>query len=566
MNNIFKYISVAALALLSTACMDLDPKDQLSDGNLWNKADDFQQFTNQMYSWTYHFSSVVADGTHSDLRSDLIADKGSLNEYANGTNTVPASDGNYTSGYTHIRNCNLLLEKAAGYADQESITQAVGEAYFFRAYSYFEMLRLYGDLIIITRTIDTDSEELYATRSNRTDVMDLIISDLHNAIDHLKDFNSLEAGRISREGALAYLSRVALYEGTWQKFHNDNTAKANSYLDEAAKAAREVIDGGQFQLFYNSVLGNTSQKYMFILEDVAKSNPAGLGKSDNKEYIFARRFNDTDARHSMNLTVGCLNNAQIISRKMAQMYLCSDGLPIDKSSKFQGYDKMNSEWQNRDNRMRYSMSMPGDEFFNGTASATARHNWDETDKGTVLTPTTGTRYFAQKWAAEREVVSRYETYDFPIIRYAEVLLNYAEAIYERDGKISDDDLNLSLNLTRRRVNSEMPALTNNFVISNGLDMREEIRRERTVEFFNEGFRRDDLCRWKTAETEMSGNFLGVKWTGEFVLKGGSMAYDLDADGCIIYEANRQFAQKNYLYPLPSEQLQLNPNLEQNPGW
>jgi hypothetical protein len=65
---------------------------------------------------------------------------------------------------------------------------------------------------------------------------------------------------------------------------------------------------------------------------------------------------------------------------------------------------------------------------------------------------------------------------------------------------------------------------------------------------------------------MPGNFLGVKWTGEFVLKGGSMAYDLDADGCIIYEANRQFAQKNYLYPLPSEQLQLNPNLEQNPGW
>jgi len=159
---------------------------------------------------------------------------------ANGTNTVPASDGNYTSGYTHIRNCNLLLEKAAGYADQESITQAVGEAYFFRAYSYFENASslwrsYYHKLARLTRI----AKKLYATRSNRTDVMDLIISDLHNAIDHLKDFKSLEAGRISREGALAYLSRVALYEGTWQKFHNDNTAKANSYLDEAAKAARE---------------------------------------------------------------------------------------------------------------------------------------------------------------------------------------------------------------------------------------------------------------------------------------------------------------------------------------
>jgi hypothetical protein len=389
---------------------------------------------------------------------------------------------------------------------------------------------------------------------------------LHNAIDHLKDFKSVDAGRISREGALAYLSRVALYEGTWQKYHTGNSSKANEYLDESAKAAREVIDGGQFQLFYNSLLGDASQKYMFILEDVAKSNPAGLGKSDNKEYIFSRRFNDTDARQGKNLTVECLNNAEVISRKMAQMYLCSDGLPIDKSPKFQGYEKMNSEWQNRDNRMRYTMSMPGDVFYNGTASATARKNWDDTDQGTTLTPTTCTRYFAQKWACEREVTSTYESYDFPIIRYAEVLLNYAEAIYERDGKISDEDLNISLNLTRRRINSEMPALSNAFVTANGLDMREEIRRERTVEFFNEGFRRDDLCRWKTAEDEMPGNFLGVKWTGEFILKGGTMAYDLDEDGCIIYESNRQFAQKNYLYPLPSEQLQLNPNLVQNPGW
>jgi hypothetical protein len=250
---------------------------------------------------------------------------------------------------------------------------------------------------------------------------------------------------------------------------------------------------------------------------------------------------------------------------MAQMYLCSDGLPIDLSPKFQGYEKMNSEWQNRDNRMRYSMSMPGDTFYNGTSS-TAHVNWDDTDNGSVLTPTTETRYFAQKWACERQVTSTYESYDFPIIRYAEVLLNYAEALFERDGKISDEDLNISLNLTRRRVNSEMPALTNAFVSANGLDMRTEIRRERTVEFFNEGFRRDDLCRWKTAETEMTGRFLGVKWTGEFKTKGGSLGYALDEDGCIIYEDGRKFTEKHYLYPIPSEQLQLNPNLGQNPGW
>lgn len=572
MNKVLNYISVAALAILSTGCMDLDPKDQISDGNLWNKASDFQLFTNQMYGWTYSFNTTIydsnGDGVHCDKRSDLIADKGGINNYAAGINTVPTTDKHYTDGYKRIRNCNLLLEKAAGYPNQTDIAQPIGEAHFFRAYSYFEMLRLYGDLVIVKSTIDTDSEELYAARNNRTEVMDLIIKDLHDAANLLNDFSTADKGRISREGAYAYLSRVALYEGTWQKFHNNNTAKANEYLKEAADAAYEVIDSKQFELFYNNILGETSQKYMFILEDIAKSNPAGLTKADNKEYIFVRRYDGSDNRHGQNLTVECLNNAQVISRKMAQMYLCSNGLPIDKSNgEFKGYDKMNSEWQNRDNRMRYNMSRPGDIFYNGTAAATARHNWDDTDNGLTLTPTSGTRYFAQKWSCEREVTSTYESYDFPIIRYAEVLLNYAEAKYELQESISDEDLNISLNLTRQRVNRDMPKLTNSFVNNNGLDMREEIRRERTVELFNEGFRRDDLCRWKTAEKEMPGRFLGVKWTGtEFATKGGSLGYALDQDGCIIFEDNRVFEQKHYLYPLPSDQLQLNPNLKQNPQW
>ena len=99
---------------------------------------------------------------------------------------------------------------------------------------------------------------------------------------------------------------------------------------------------------------------------------------------------------------------------------------------------------------------------------------------------------------EREGADYYESMDFPIIRYAEVLLNFAEAIYELNDKISDSDLDKSLNLVRLRVNPTMPKLSNSFVTSNGLSMREEIRRERTVELYLEGFRIDDLKRWKTA--------------------------------------------------------------------
>ena len=161
-----------------------------------------------------------------------------------------------------------------------------------------------------------------------------------------------------------------------------------------------------------------------------------------------------------------------------------------------------------------------------------------------------------------------EGYDFPIIRYAEVLLNYAEAVYERDDKISNTDLNISLNLVRLRVNPAMTPLTNELITQNaGMDMRTEIRRERTIELFNEGFRLDDLKRWKTAETEMPQDFLGIRWTGtEFQNKWPGVTNERNSDGFIILESGRKWEDKHYLYPLPTDQLQLNPNLKQNPGW
>lgn len=567
MNNIFKSISMAALALMATSCLELEPKDQMADNNLWSTPDDYQLFANQYYGWTHSFGDIVYDGTMSDKRSDLIQDKGSHNTVSNGTNTIPSSDKSYTDAYKHIRRCNLLLEHAPSYPQQKDIAQPVGEAYFFRAYSHFELVRLYGNVIIVDRVIDVDDPRMNAKRDDRCDVIDFCISDLQKAAEHLGKFSDVEKGRISMEGAYAFLSRVALYEGTWQKFRG-NTAKANEYLTIAAEAARKVIDSGSFTLFYNPILAESSQKYMFLLEDT-KCNPAGLMKKDNTEYIFSRCYDEQLYRHNLNLTVECLNNAQVISRKMANMYLCSDGLPIEKSSKFQGYEKMTSEWANRDNRMRYTMSRPGDAFFN---NSNPRTEWtvEEVEAAAAASPfrpTSNTRYFAQKWATERGVESRYESYDYPIIRYAEVLLNYAEATYELTEQISDNDLDISLNLVRCRVNPEMPKLSNSLVSANGLDMRQEIRRERTVEFFNEGFRLDDLKRWKTAEIEMPMPFLGVKWTGtEYATRGGTLTYPLDPEGCIIYEDNRVWEQKHYLYPLPLDQLQLNPNLGQNPGW
>ena len=571
MNKIFKTISISAIALAATSCLELEPKEQLAEPDMWNTPEDFQLFANQMYGWTLTYGDIVYDGIMSDKRSDIIQDKGSRNTVSNGTNVVPTGDGYYGSNYSRIRRCNMLIDHAADYSRPADIAHPLGMAYYFRAYCHSELVRMYGDAIIVDHVLDTDDGLLFAKRNDRAEVIKFAIEDLKKAAELLKPYSEIQAGDLCSEAANALLARIALREGTWQKFRNNET-EAHTLLSEAATAADKVIASQSFKLFYNAGLGEKSYKYMFLLEDANKSNPMGLTKKDNTEYIFVRHYDPEIYRHNQNLTVECLNNAQIVSRKMAQMYLCQDGLPIEKSKVFQGYEKRISEWLNRDNRMHQQISRPGDAFWGNTAQ-NCRVDWlgEEADLAHCAdpsyNPTSYTRYMNNKWAAEHQVESRYESYDYPIIRYAEVLLTYAEAVYERDGAITDDDLDKSLNLVRLRVNPEMPKLSNDLVNKNGLSMRQEIRRERTVEFYNEGFRLDDLKRWNEAKTEMPKPFLGVKWEGtEYATKGGTNTYPLDADGCIIFEDNRQWETKNDLYPLPIDQLQLNPNLEQNPGW
>ena len=570
MKYTLKAILVMALGCLTYSCLDLDPKDQIADGNYWQEASDFKLFANQFYGWTRDFSNSVYDAPHSDKRSDLILDKSGTNVYSNGTNSIPTGDNNYTDNYNRIRRTNILLQKAESYGNQSDIEQYIGEAKFFRAYCYFELLQLYGDVIITKKPLDVTDPEMKVARNDRSEVVDFMIQDLKDAAGQLPLTSAVENGRVGSEGAWAFLSRVALYEGTWQKFRG-NEARGKELLDVAAKAAKEVINSKNFSLYTPAILGDSAQKDMFILEDV-KSNPAGLLKASNTEYIFSRRHDETLNPIGKNITKECLANAQQIAQKFAALYLCQDGLPIEKSSLylFKVDGIIAHEYQNRDNRMLYTLCVPGGYYWSNENS---RVNWtsDAADKASAsikgYSPANGSGYANQKWAAERKVQTNSEGYDYPVIRYAEVLLNYAEAVYERDDAISDDDLNISLNLVRNRINKSMPKLSNNLVTANGLNMREEIRRERTVELFNEGFRIDDLKRWKTAETEMPKDFLGIKWTGtEYATKWPNVSYAKNSDGYIILETGRKWESKHYLYPLPTDQLQLNPNLKQNPGW
>ena len=568
-----QYIKAACLfsfVAVTTSCMDLEPLSDLGDNLVWDNAANFQLFANQFYSWPHDFDRAVSDEPHSDYRSDLVAGS-SMNVYSQGKNAIPATDANYTKLYKRIYYTNLLLKNAESFDVPADIIVPVAEAKFFRAYSHFELVQLYGDAIILTEPLDLDSEKLYGKRNDRGEVIDQVIKDLKDAVGGLPETSS-EAGRLNKYIAYAMLSRVALYEGTWQKFHTNgkdatsNTSRSTELLTIAKDAANEVIKGGKYQLFYNEKLGNESYRYMFTLEDGAQCNPANLSKSDNTEYIFVKRHRNGD-KTAWNLTHGMVANACYVTRKLANMYLCSDGLPIGKSSKFQQYAGVTDEFQNRDNRMGNNMLYHGQQYWNNDGKW--RTTWTDADLTSSLTANvrSGSGYQNRKWGTERQVEDYYESYDFPVIRYAEVLLNYAEAVYELNGTITDSELDYSLNKVRLRVNPSMPKLSSTLVSANNLSMREEIRRERTVELVLEGFRIDDLKRWATAPDEMPQDMLGVQVTDTwFETNWTDHKRSLSSDGCLILYSDRTWNDKLYLYPLPSDQLQLNPQLEQNPGW
>lgn len=570
--NNYKYLALLILLFNISACekdLNLLPLDQVSEEVFFKEANDFRLFANSFY---YTFPSPF-DIWNSDIQSEIFGPNpnlgGGLNGVSNGSYLPTEYDDNWNNNYDLIRNTSYLLTNIENASESLKNTVEVygAEAYFFRAYAYYNLLKNYGGVPLIAQVLTLEDEDLYSARAPRLEVANQIISDLDKAIAELPEQSELSAadnGRITKGAALALKSRVALFEGTWQKFHNGNDA--NDFLEKSIQASVQIMNSSEYQLWdKRSQLGEQSYRHLFIL-DSKQTNIANFTKADNKEYILSNRF---DIQYRANNTLVYLDP----TRKLADLYLCTDGLPIDKSPLFMGKDSVTAEYQNRDIRMRTLFQIVDQRYWDVQQPPWHRH-WDRPND-----PSTGFLYQAEFglrtlsgyrfWKFNIEV-ARNNGPDWPIIRYAEILLNYAEAVFEKDESISDDDLDFSINKVRERVG--MPKLTNAFVNVNGLDMREEIRRERTIELAAEGFRFDDLRRWKTAEVEMPESMLGIKYRGtqwETDPRWAGLNADFNAEGYFIIEdaSKRQFDRnKHYLKPLPRRELVLNPNLEQNPGW
>lgn len=544
--------------LLLTGCtkgLDLIPKDSISDATFWKTAADFKLAANNLYNSLETFNTF-------DVQTDLAYDV--PNAISNGTFQATENDSRWTNAYIYIRRCNKLLEKAESSPIAAEVRRYAGEAKFFRAYNYWLMFRLFGGVPIITRELDVTDEELYAPRSTRKETVDFILNDLTEAVADLPERSGLasaDIGRITKGAANGLKARVALFEASWGKSRGD--ANANSYYDMAIAAATAVMNSTQYSLF--TTMGAQSYRYFFIEEG-----------DDGSEAILDRRYQMQIASYNMPGVVG--EGRMLPTKKLADMYLSADGLPITQSPLFQGYNQFTSEFQDRDPRMSMSLVIPGTEipqcWYPEPAEA-----WPFYPQRNANTGYTTYKFLSEN-AASNESPGLGYGFDFHIIRYAEILLIYAEALFEKNGNISDADLGKSINLLRQRVN--MPALTNSFVGANGLDMRTEIRRERTVELAFEGFRYDDLRRWKTAEIELPMDIKGAKikgtpWANPIIVEGqdrnpytgASWQNRTDANGFLIVEnaAGRTFnASKHYLLPLPTREILINPALEQNPSW
>lgn len=540
-------ITLCAAIGLSGCDLDLEPMDQISDASFWTKSEDFRLATNNLY-WGLEDAFQFIDNN-----SDLAYGKGA-DDVSNGSYIAPVADTEWDEPWKQIHNANYILERAEASALSDTeIERWVGETHFFRAYNYWKLMKKFGGVPKIEVALNTESPELYSERVTQQEIVDFILDDLDRAISAMpkqSEISSAEMGRATQGAAHLLKARVALYQGTWEKYHNGSNA--DKYLSIAIDAAKALIESKEYALYKGT--GDDSYKYLFILQG-----------DDSKEVILAMRYYKLRLTH--NWTRELMLNAMTPTKNMADMYLANDGLPIGRSETFQGYQTMTSEFENRDPRMSMTFIVPGSKvFIEGGV-------WAEQNPGFLGSNATHTGYMLRKFMDETEdALNKIGEYDFKEFRYGEGLLILAEALYEKNGQITDAELNLTINELRKRVN--MPSLTNLFVIDNDLDMLEEIRRERTVELAFEGYRRDDLRRWGIADNVLPNALKGVKFVGtEYEKKYPELIagenIQVDENGFILTEStnSRKFEPKHWLSPIPLKQIQLsNGTLKQNPGW
>ncbi|MFV0329528.1 MAG: RagB/SusD family nutrient uptake outer membrane protein [Dysgonomonas sp.] len=547
-------LSVISLFVSCSDNLDLKPEDSLSDPTFWKTEQDLELYANRFYT-----SLPGALGPGADDQSDCYVNS-KPNTYLFNTEVVPTSGGGWSSGdWGNIRACNYFMmryHRVTGNTD--NINRIVGTVRFFRAWEYFEKVKRFGDVPWYSTDLQTNSPELYKARDSWVLVMDSILADLDFAIKHLPTSKEVKAGRMHKYAAMAYKTRVCLFEASFRKYHG--LGNYEELYKEAAKTAKALIDTEVYSI-WNNEQPESDYYNLFIQEDL----------SNNSECIMPRVY--VTELLMQNNTRQMEESYTGLSKAMVESYLCNDGLPIGVSPLYQGDNMPEKELADRDPRLKQTIDNPELAFKNLNDGTVQYRELPQIDPQYCTTGYYVMKYHSPDPAQWNIGLS---TLDVFIFRYAEVLLSYAEAKAEL-GECTQDVLDESINELRDRVG--MPHLTVNvgFTDPNWLDygytltpLLHEIRRERAIELVGEGFRWNDIVRWKAGKLiENMKTVYGLRVTDELKNKYESFTRELTDDKLLIVYPNvtpRKWDDKLYLRPLPIEELAINTNLTQNPGW
>jgi len=584
------FVGMFMLGACNDDFLERFPLDEVSNETFWNTENDLATYNNTFYHLAQNDVNIpILLGHHegfdgmiaSYLMVDGFADNLAPNHERHrpfqqvraGRQVVPTTSSGINNqwygyrGWNFVRAINIGLENYPNADIPDDVrNRYVGEARLFRGWFYHHIVKMFGDAPWVDRELNIDSEELFAARVPREEVMDNVLADLNFATEHIPNDwgDGNDPGRLNRWVALLIKSRVCLFEGTWRKYHGGSNPEM--WLREAADAAKELMDNGPHSIY---TTGDPTQDY--------NSFHRTMDMSGNPEIMVFRRYvlgiRNNHTQNYYSYTGGA-------TRNFVEDYLCEDGLPITLSSLYQGDDRIEDVFENRDPRLRQTILHPDDSEFYMYHNADGRSYPRIQGQQGGRTSSTG-YHVIKHYNATDMIGAAFNTGEFPslILRYAEALLNYAEAKAEL-GEITQVDLDMSINLLRDRV--EMPHLDVNPPMDpryadDGISpLLVEIRRERRIELFGEGFRYDDLRRWKQGK-KLEKPDMGIQWNAEAEARYENAIIFTSVDPengktyIDVYQntdwANPTFDEnRDYLWPIPLNDLAQNPNLGQNPGW
>ena len=529
-------LSLPAIMFLVSSCKKLNqaPPDKFTDLNYWTSPDQANNLLTTAYSEMFTNDYFFYNEALSDNAFNGRGDNGNSLSISNGSINASLSrfESEWQFHYGGIKSCNVLLDnidRIPNYPEAQK-NMVIGQTRFIRAFAYFQLMTWYGDIPLFSHDI-TLTESHSIPRTPRAQVLSFVLSELDTAAALLPaSYSSGNQGRITRGAAVALKARVQLYEGNWQS---------------VSGLCDKLINNGTYTLMttYDSIFSPYNEHNSEVIFDL-EYVPVYRTYSNTFDYV--------------PISIGARDNALAPTQELVNDYLMTNGLTINDPGS--GYDP-NNPYTGRDPRMTSTIVYHGYQWLKSDGTTKTIYIKPGTDPNTnkpdEYVPGGGfsspSGYYIRKYYDPTVPSTFLSGLDLILIRYADVLLMYAEAQNEL-GRMNATVWDQTIGALRKRAG--FPAAAAQFNAAWGQDsLRSIIRRERRCELAMEGLRIFDLRRWKTAEMVLNGWGHGAQYG------------DPTVDNGFIRLSQRTFDPKrNYLWPIPAFELLQDPNLTQNPGW